>query len=103
MVRCYIEGVLKRETIMNSSTNDSQICTDWRNRPVNSSIYCQYDHLARPVEVGGLVMARGVDGPITCQIERLMADGLYVKTVSVKSRMSSLLPPSAIWNVTDAA
>ena len=76
---------------------------DWRNRPIDSSIYPQYDHLEKPVKVGDLVQARGASGTVTCEVERLMADGLYVKKIGVKTRMSSLLPPSAIWNVTDAA
>jgi hypothetical protein len=84
---------------MNSATASPG--NDWRNRPVDSSIYSQYDHLDKPIKVGDLVQARGANGPITCEVERLMADGLYVKTISVKSRLSSLLPPSAVRNINE--
>ena len=84
---------------MNNTTSSPQVCSDWRTRPVDSTVYSQYDHLERPVKVGDLVMAKGKDGPIVCQVERLMADGVYVKTIGVQSRLSSLLRPSSIWNV----
>lgn len=70
---------------------------------VNSSIYSQYSHLNVPISNGSLVYAEGEGGPVLCRVTRLMADALYVKTVSCKSRLSSLLRPSNVWNAAEDA
>ena len=70
-------------------------------KTVDSSIYAQYSHLKTPVSVGDLVYAKGDDGPVTCEITRLGADHLYIKTISIKSRLNSLLRPCDVWSTPD--
>lgn len=70
-------------------------------KAIDSSIYSQYSHLKTPVSVGSVVYAKGQDGPVSCEVTRLGADHLYVKTISIKSRLDSLLYPCDVWSTPD--